>query len=432
MNYIQMTLDDWVNMKEQLKKELIGASESFVRIGYILRKIEEQHLYEQDGYASIADFAKAEYGLSASAVSRFIGINKKYSINGNSDQLCPEYALMGSSKLSEMLTLPDHDLEMIQPQATKENIRELKRFNSASPVAGVADDIRQLIEQFYRENQNELNEVFREQVVAVVHKKRFVEIINPSGNRSFKKGMYFLMMYENRIVAKKFGSNPQEMTWEEFINITNEIFGAAADGANTWRHYFGESETPVEETTEEPKKEEKAKPTSESQKEEKKPKAEPTQEPVAPAQIPPEEQPTETDIQPAERVEGEVEEKKFTSRKAYLDSLTEYGMAEYFAKIMPTIDPALHGNREYWEKWLNEEVDDSGNTWEAEENREVKNPEKIPPIKRGCITGLNPYGTCACCGNNETVECCSQCREDCNCRCGWLKTENKQKEELPT
>lgn len=60
----------------------------------------------------------------------------------------------------------------------------------------------------------------------------------------------------------------------------------------------------------------------------------------------------------------------------------------------------------------------------VKEIREVRKPEKKPtPIERGCITGLNPNGTCACCGNKGTVECCAECTESCNVRCGWLDTK---------
>ena len=127
--YTQITLDEWVQLKENLKRDLAGVQESFVRIGYTLRKIEEEKLYEQDGYKNITEFAKTEYGLNPSTVSRFMSINRKYSVNGYSDQLRPEFIQMGSSKLSEMLSLPDQDLEMIRPEATREAIRELKQFN---------------------------------------------------------------------------------------------------------------------------------------------------------------------------------------------------------------------------------------------------------------------------------------------------------------
>ena len=58
--YTQLTLDDWLEMKENLKQDLIGVQESFVRIGYTLRTIEEQELYKRDGYETITEFAKAD------------------------------------------------------------------------------------------------------------------------------------------------------------------------------------------------------------------------------------------------------------------------------------------------------------------------------------------------------------------------------------
>ncbi len=250
MEYMQMTLDDWANMKEQLKKDLIGVQESFVRIGYTLRQIEGQQLYEKDGYASIVDFAKAEYGLGASTVSRFIAINKKYSIDGNSDRLRPEFAQLGSSKLAEMLTLPDNDLEMIEPQATRGNIRELKQFNKQEPAAGVADDLRKLIEKFYEDNRKVLNGVFEKMEHDPENIKPLIELVNPGGNRSYKKGLFFLMMYETKISIKKFGDNPQEMTWEEFFEATKEIFPEPA-GAKTWEKYFGQEDEDDEESPEE-------------------------------------------------------------------------------------------------------------------------------------------------------------------------------------
>lgn len=60
MEYVQLTLDDWMEMKHKLKMELQGVKQSFVRIGYALRQMDDQKLYERDGYKSIAEFAKAE------------------------------------------------------------------------------------------------------------------------------------------------------------------------------------------------------------------------------------------------------------------------------------------------------------------------------------------------------------------------------------
>lgn len=240
MEYVQMTLNDWIQIKQKLKQELLGVKQSFVRIGYALRQIDDQKLYERDGYKSVAEFAKTEYGLEASTTSRFMAINREYSIDGYSERLRPEYADLGRSQLEEMLKLPDSDRQMIQPEASREDIRELKRFNKTEPAAGEADDIRQLVEKFYQDHMDVLNTVFGE--VAEFGEptaERFKEIVNPGGNRSYKKGLFFLMMYENRVSVKKFGSTPKDMTWKEFYQMTMDIFGASAAGSETWQNYFG-------------------------------------------------------------------------------------------------------------------------------------------------------------------------------------------------
>ena len=243
MEYVQMTLNDWIEIKQKLKQELLGVKQSFVRIGYALRQIDDQKLYERDGYKSVAEVAKAEYGLEASTTSRFMSINREYSIDGYSERLRPEYADLGRSQLEEMLKLPDSDRQMIQPEASREDIRELKRFNKTEPEAGEADDLHQLVEKFYQDNSEVLNAVFSEAAgfdEATIGK--FTEIVNPGGNRSYKKGLYFLMMYENRVSVKKFGGTPKDMTWWEFYQMTLDIFEASAAGSKTWQNYFGTEE----------------------------------------------------------------------------------------------------------------------------------------------------------------------------------------------
>lgn len=238
MEYVQLTLNDWVEMKQKLRQELLGVKQSFVRIGYTLRKIDDQKLYEHDGYKSIAEFAAKEYGLGASIVSRFMAINREYSIDGYSEHLRPEYAELGRSQLEEMLKLPEQDRAMVQPETAREDIRELKKFNKQIPETGVADDLKQLIESFFRDNPDILNAIFAKGTFGEQDMKQFAEIVNPGGNRSYKKGMYFLMLYETRIAVKRFGSAPENMTWWEFYQAVLEIFGEAAHGADTWKYYF--------------------------------------------------------------------------------------------------------------------------------------------------------------------------------------------------
>ena len=65
------------------------------------------------------------------------------------------------------------------------------------------------------------------------------------------------------------------------------------------------------------------------------------------------------------------EERSVGTRKQFLDSLTEYGAAEIIAghirKVMETAEQQDIGSYKHWEKWLSEDVDVLGNTWEYEE-----------------------------------------------------------------
>lgn len=289
MEYTQMTLTEWVDMKQKLRQELLGVKQSFVRIGYVLRKIDDQKLYEQDGYKSVAEFAKAEYGLEGSTVSRFMAINREYSIDGYSERLRPEYLDLGRSQLEEMLKLPDSDRQMIRPETPRDDIRELKKFNREAPAAGEADDLSQLLRWFYLDNQEALRAILRETEQEITE-KRLAEIVNPSGNRSYRKGVFFLMMYEDKIAVKKFGSTPHDMTWGKFRWLTLELLEELAESVKEPE----ELESHVEETenehtvVEEPDKTERSKPAAgasapektESQKENRKTEIAPVQKPA--------------------------------------------------------------------------------------------------------------------------------------------------------
>lgn len=225
MEYKQITLTEWLDIKQKLKQnissakdKLNGLKKDFVRIGYLLRKIDDNELYKQDGYKSIAEFAKAECGLSPSDTTRFIQINKKYSVGGNSEELRPEFLEYGQSKLAAMLALPDADLNMITPQTSREDIRELNRFNKSDPEQGADDDIEQLIRDFYISQ-----ELVRKAVAVKDNVKELRELIAPSGSRSFRKGKWFIMFHENMINIKEYAGIVKEISWEEFTATTAKV-----------------------------------------------------------------------------------------------------------------------------------------------------------------------------------------------------------------
>lgn len=128
-NYMpgQVTLDEWVIWKEDIRNRLQESKENFVVIGYRLKQIRDTEAYRQEGYGSVTEFAQAEYGLTPTYTSRFININDKYSVGGNSMELAEEYRGYSYSVLCEMLTLNDVQMEQVVPGMTVREIREIKQ-----------------------------------------------------------------------------------------------------------------------------------------------------------------------------------------------------------------------------------------------------------------------------------------------------------------
>lgn len=223
MEYTQITLNDWVEMKNKLRRELLSVRQSFVRIGYMLRQVEDQKLYEQDGYKSVAEFAQKELSLHPTTTSRFMEINREYSVDGYSERLDEKYMDFGRSQLEEMLKLPEDDRKMITPQTPREDIRELKRFNAAGPEQG-ADDMQALVAGFLKDNAEITDDLYHSAAYEQNDTDKMTEIVIPSGNKAYKKGLYFLSMTENDIKIKKFGGSPETMTWEHFFELVRTEF----------------------------------------------------------------------------------------------------------------------------------------------------------------------------------------------------------------
>ena len=118
---------DYASLKQAVGQELTKASQSFVRIGYLLKRArDEAGLLKDSGYSDMAEFAQAEFGLDRSQVSRFVRINDRFSIGGYSEHLQEKYEQFGSSKLSLMLLLPDEINEEISPEYSKSDINAIK------------------------------------------------------------------------------------------------------------------------------------------------------------------------------------------------------------------------------------------------------------------------------------------------------------------
>ena len=128
---------------EEAKASISGSiksmARSFVAVGFYLKHIRDHEFYLEDGYQDIWEFARETYGMSRSTASRWMAINDRFSVGGNSPNLADGYAVFGKSQLQEMLSLPEDKLRDVTPDMTVREIRELKE-----PVEHKSDEEEQL------------------------------------------------------------------------------------------------------------------------------------------------------------------------------------------------------------------------------------------------------------------------------------------------
>lgn len=254
--YEQITLDQWLQWKEDIRRKLEETAGNFVHIGYRLKQIRDSGMY--DGAADVFEFAAREFGLGKSTVSRFIAINEKYSEGGNSLELKDEFRGFSSSKLSEMLTLPDSEIQLITEKTTIREIRELKKFNSQEPeekpeeetpaAAGEGDGatgpLAGCLEDFFRTRRDMLNSVMKHLDAEPTEYKEAAELMAPSGQASHRKGIIFLFLYDwNTGIKYKVMTlpSPVALTWTELLDVIRGMYGGCCR-PDVWGDFYKEQE----------------------------------------------------------------------------------------------------------------------------------------------------------------------------------------------
>lgn len=290
MEYMQLSMDDYIQSKNEIKQELGGIVKSFVRIGWQLTRIDKSGAYKHDGYNTIAEFAKAEYGMNPSGVSRFMNVYERYSLPGDTPELQEQYKDFKFAQLTEMLQLPEEDRQIFHAEDKREVIRELKDFNKENEnnpmnlldwksAQNTEDKLKATIQEFFHEKQGVLNTLYSSEAYQAGNIKGMSQIINPGDSMSYRKGTVFLMFHQEDITVKIFNGEMKNITWEQFFAYTQEIFAEAAAGNRTYENYFGIPE----EAPAEPEKEEISPTTEQSVRPEPKiapAQPEPTKEPV--------------------------------------------------------------------------------------------------------------------------------------------------------
>jgi len=128
---IKETAAWWINTSYEDAKISIATSKAtiereYIAIGFYLRHIRDNAMYQEDGYQTVEDMAKEQFGMGASAVSRAINVNKEFSREGYSPLLADDYKGYSKSLLIEMLTMEPEERQLVTPDMTVKEVREIK------------------------------------------------------------------------------------------------------------------------------------------------------------------------------------------------------------------------------------------------------------------------------------------------------------------
>lgn len=253
--------------KKALDIELYNQEEGFVRTGYLLKVARDTDILKESGYATVAEFANAEYGLTKDVVSRYIAINDRYSEGGYSDRLQEQYQGYGVAKLQDMLTLPDAIIEVMSPEMTRKDIQEAKREykeEEANPMESLMETpkteqlemttLQQAMHQYLYDNREEFTKGFDAAMRAETEKEEAVngilDALAPSGvgiktARIRGVGRVMISFRGKDAEVEVLNVRTQERqsySWQQFIDELRAVLmvGEEESGAKAWERIYGE------------------------------------------------------------------------------------------------------------------------------------------------------------------------------------------------
>ncbi len=267
----QLTLTNYQDIKQEIRNNMQNIVVSFVEIGFYLKKIRDEEMYKDDGYNTIWEFAMGEFKLDRTAASRFMHINDKYSIDGNSRYLQDQYQGFSKSTLIEMLSLPVEDYELIKADTKIDDIRELKaaereqqeekgtQIEGQESLLSIMPDVVPESEKTKKEEIT-ISTVLRELFKPREEKERldslcsmdpnsdemrwWVNDFNQTGNRTFKKVPFFIFFYgleEGLKIKNLKEASVKTYTYTDFYFMVRAAFHQeTVRGRDVWAQAFGE------------------------------------------------------------------------------------------------------------------------------------------------------------------------------------------------
>lgn len=255
----ELNYSSYAEYKQTLDKELNRAAEQFVKIGYLLKVARDTDILSTSGYKNVTEFAKAEYNLDKTQVSRFIHINDNFSEGGYSEKLQEHYRGFGYAKLTIMLQLPEEVNEALSPEFSKSDIQSLK---DVVDEENKVSDIEVLIEKTsVEETENILFAVMKKifetetEKYCELHKlikenpdiSGIKDIMAPTGEKMYTTRipgtgsvMLSLREDEDSITIVNLRSGQKEIyTWQDMLAEIKELMYTELPENISWESIYG-------------------------------------------------------------------------------------------------------------------------------------------------------------------------------------------------
>lgn len=226
-----------VSLEEAQKiiyKNLVTASEGIISNGYYMKLIRDKGLYQEAGFADVWSWAFATYGISKSTASRWMTLNDKYSIEGNSPYIQDRFKGFGKSQLQEMLYLTDVQMEQVEEGMTVKEIREIRKPEEVAELIVATSQQHEsswFVKKYFDGRTliiDRIARIFETYEKNIERAKKIQELVSPYGAlggggggfsydfRSFVKGVDF----EDEITRQKI-----HFSYKELATLINEIYG---------------------------------------------------------------------------------------------------------------------------------------------------------------------------------------------------------------
>lgn len=141
-----MELDGITN---EIKRTMRRSAKDAVQLGYMLRRVMEEKLWEER-YADFDSYLQTELQMDYTLANRFIGINKRFSLMGNSMEIADKYEQYSQGLLIEMLSMTPDQEAKVAPDMTVRQAREIKKQDRGTPEKKdtiIEGEFREITEQ---------------------------------------------------------------------------------------------------------------------------------------------------------------------------------------------------------------------------------------------------------------------------------------------